>query len=255
MTIIIFLYGLIIGSFLNVCIYRIPWEESIVFPSSHCPSCRTKLRWYDNIPLVSYLSLMGKCRYCGEEISPQYPIVEFLNGIIYITIYKYMGLSLDFIFYALILSILIVIALIDIQHMIIPDILVLILVGTGLIYKLLAYIIYKTPLALLDSIGAMVLPSILFFLIIYLSKGGMGDGDLTLIGSLGFILGIRHVFLTVFLSFVLGGLISILLLALKVRGRKDPIPFGPFIILGFFITVLWGEQLISWYISSFIRGV
>ena len=113
MTIIIFIYGIIIGSFLNVCIYRIPREESIAFPSSHCPSCGTSLKWYDNIPLFSYISLMGKCRYCKTKISLQYPIIEFINGFTYLLLYNHFDLSLVFIFYALICSVLIVITFID----------------------------------------------------------------------------------------------------------------------------------------------
>ncbi|MCK9442993.1 MAG: prepilin peptidase [Tissierellaceae bacterium] len=255
MTILISLYGLLIGSFLNVCIYRIPREESIVFPSSHCPSCNTKLRWYDNIPLVSYLSLMGKCRYCGGPISPQYPIVELLNAFLYIIIYLQFGFSFNFIFFAIIFSILIVIGIIDLKEMIIPDVLVLLIMGITVVYKLLSYILYNSPPDIPNSIGGLVLSSLLFVAIIFLSKGGMGEGDVTLIASLGFILGVKYIFLTIFLSFILGAIISILLLLFKIKGKKDPIPFGPFIILGFMITVYWGEQLLNWYISNFFRGV
>lgn len=251
MTILISLYGLLIGSFLNVCIYRIPREESIAFPSSHCPNCGTKLKAYDLVPILSYIVQRGKCRYCGEKISPQYPIVELLNSLVYILIYYKFGFSLNFLFYGIIFSILIIIGFIDLKEMIIPDILVILILITTIIYKLLTFILYSKYPDLLNSIGGLVLSSLLFILIIVLSKGGMGGGDVTLIGSLGFILGIKNIFLTIFLSFILGAIISIILLVTKIREKKDPIPFGPFIILGFFITVFWGDELINWYLSLF----
>ncbi len=251
MTILISLYGLIIGSFLNVCIYRIPREESIAFPSSHCPNCGTSLKWCDLVPVFSFIVQRGKCRYCGEKISPQYPIIELLNAILYLIIYTKFGLSLEFFFYAIIFSLLIVITLIDLQHMIIPDILIILILVISVIYKILLYILYSKSPDLLNSIGGLVLSSLLFILIIIVSKGGMGGGDVTLIGALGFILGIKRIFLTIFLSFILGAIISIFLLITKIKGRKDPIPFGPFIILGFFIVIFWGEQLLAWYMNLF----
>lgn len=251
MTLLISLYGLIIGSFLNVCIYRIPKEESIAFPSSHCPNCNTKLKWYDNIPIISYLTLVGKCRYCGKKISPQYPTVELLNAIIYLIIYSHFGFSLELFFYAIIFSILIIITVIDLQHMIIPDILVILILGATIIYKFVSYLLYSNSPELINSLGGLVLSALLFIIIIIVSKGGMGGGDLTLIGALGFILGIKKIFLTIFLSFILGAIISIFLLITKIKEKKDPIPFGPFIILGFTITLFWGEQLIDWYINVF----
>lgn len=251
MTILISLYGLLIGSFLNVCIYRIPREESIVFPSSHCPNCGTKLKAYDLVPILSYIVQRGKCRYCGEKISPQYPIVELLNSLVYILIYYKFGFSLNFLFYGIIFSILIVIGFIDLKEMIIPDILVILIIIITIIYKVLLFLLYSKSPDLLNSIGGLVLSSFLFILIILISKGGMGGGDVTLIGSLGFILGIKKILLTIFSAFIFGAIISIILLVTKIREKKDPIPFGPFIILGFFITVFWGDELINWYLSLF----
>lgn len=247
MTLLIFIYGLTIGSFLNVCIYRIPREESIVFPSSHCPSCGTGLKWYDNIPLFSYLFLGGKCRYCKANISKQYPMVEILNGIMYILFFYRFGFTSDFVFYSLLSSVLTVITFIDLKEMIIPDILVLIIFILAIAYKLIGYFTLGVSPNLLSSIGGMFIAGGSFLAIILLSKGGMGGGDVTLISSLGFILGIKHILLTIFLSFLLGAVISIFLLAAKIKSRKDPIPFGPFIILSFYITVLWGQVIINLY--------
>ena len=251
MYILIFIYGLLIGSFLNVCIYRIPREESIAFPSSHCPNCGTSLKWYDLVPVFSFIVQRGKCRYCGEKISPQYPMIELLNAITYLFIYLQFGATLELFFYAIIFSLLIIITIIDLQHMIIPDILVILILVASIIYKILSFLLYNNPLYLLNSIGGLVLSGLLFTLIIVLSKGGMGGGDVTLIASLGFILGIKKIFLTIFLSFILGAIISIFLLITKIKNRKDPIPFGPFIVLGFSIVVFWGVQLLNLYKSTF----
>ena len=251
MLIIISLYGLLIGSFLNVCIYRIPKGESIAFPPSHCPSCQTNLKWYNLIPVLSYVFQRGQCGECKAEISLQYPLVELLNMALYILTYIKYGITLEFFFYAILFSLLIVIAIIDLKAMIIPDILVILIVGMTIIYKLVGYINYHQSPQLLDGISGLVLSALLFILIIWASQGGMGIGDVTLTGSLGFILGVKRIFLTIFLSFILGAIISVYLLVNKIKGRKDPIPFGPFIILGFFIVVFWGDGLLSWYLNFF----
>lgn len=251
MTILILTYGLLIGSFLNVCIYRIPREESIAFPSSHCPSCNKSLQWYDNIPLFSYLSLQGKCRYCGEKISAQYPTIELLNALIYLVLFYKFKLSVDFIFYALISSTLIVVTLIDLKEMIIPDSLVITILILSILQKVSNYLIYKTPINFTDTIGGLLLAGGIFLLIVILSNGGMGGGDVTLIASLGFVIGIRYILLTIFLSFLIGAFISVFLLASNIKTRKDPIPFGPFIIISFSIVLLFGERIIDLYIQLF----
>lgn len=249
MTLLIFIYGLIIGSFLNVCIYRIPRNESIAWPGSHCPTCSHNLKWYDNIPLVSYLVLKGKCRYCNTNISAQYPLVESLNAYVYIIMYMKFGFGLDFIFYSLISSILVSIIFIDLKEMIIPDSLVLCILVLSIIHKTVNHLLYGISPEIINSILGLLLAGGLFLAIVILSRGGMGGGDVTLTGALGFVLGVKYIVLNIFLSFVLGAIISIVLLAAKIKTRKDPIPFGPFIVLGFFITVLWGQDIINWYFS------
>ncbi|MCR3956712.1 MAG: prepilin peptidase [Gudongella sp.] len=251
LTIIIGIYGLLIGSFLNVLIYRIPRDENIAWPGSHCPSCGHGLRWYDNIPLFSYLLLRGRCRYCGDRISIQYPVVEATNAIIYILLFLsfYSGSKLDFVFYALISSVLVAIAFIDLKEQIIPDSLVLTVLTLSIIQKALLHFYEGVPFPLVNSILGLAIAGGIFLLILFFSGGGMGGGDVTLIAALGFILGVRLIFLNIFLSFILGAVISIFLLATKIKTRKDPIPFGPFIILGFFIVLFMGEDLISWYFN------
>jgi len=249
MDFIVFIYGLLIGSFLNVLIYRIPREENIAFPSSHCTRCNSKLKWYDNIPLISYILLRGSCRYCGQKISLQYPLIELSNGIVYLILVNHFGLGLDLVFYALIGSLLIGITMIDLKEMIIPDSLVISILVLSIVHKLVNYFIYDLSPNILGSIGGLILAGGLFLLIVILTKGGMGGGDVTLIGALGFVLGIRLILLNILLSFVLGAIISLFLLATKIKTRKDPIPFGPFIILSFFIVLLYGDNLISWYLD------
>lgn len=251
MYILIFIYGLLIGSFLNVCIYRIPRDESIAFPASHCPNCNTNLKWYDNIPLFSYLALQGRCRYCKEKISAQYPIIEVMNAIIYLVLFYKFKLSIDFISYALISSALLVVFFIDLKHMIIPDKLIITIVLFEILHKLALYFTDKEVYLKTSLIGAL-LAGLLFLLIVIVSRGGMGDGDITLIAALGFILGTRLIFLNIFLSFLIGAVVSVGLLGFKIKTRKDPIPFGPFIIVAFFIVLLFGERIIDLYMGLFI---
>lgn len=251
MYVLIFLLGTIIGSFLNVCIYRIPKGQSIIYPPSHCPNCSTPLKWYNLIPIFSFILQRGRCTYCGEKISLQYPIVESINGLLYIALYNKLGLTMDIIFYGIIFSILIVITFIDLKYMIIPDSLNIGLLILGLIYRIFRYNIYNIPINIINSILALIVPSGVFMLIILISKGGMGGGDMKLIGVLGFILGLKEITLTMFLSFLLGAIISIFLLLFNIKGKKDPIPFGPFICLAFMITVFWGDKLILWYMKKF----
>lgn len=252
MYILTFIFGSIIGSFLNVCIYRMPKEESIAYPASHCPKCNTPLKWYNLIPVLSFLVQKGKCRYCGDSISPQYPIVELLNGILYIIIFHFYGATIDSIFYSLIFSILIVVSFIDYYHQVIPDSLVVITLIITIMYKVLLFVLYKTPFNLLNSILALLVGGGLFLIIALVSKGGMGGGDIKLISVLGFILGFRKSLLNMFLSFIIGAVFSIFLLLLKRKGKKDAIPFGPFINIAFGITLFFGDRIISWYVLSFL---
>lgn len=251
MTILITIYGLLIGSFLNVCIYRIPKDESISFPPSHCEACDKKINWYDNIPVFSYLALRGKCRNCSSKISIQYPLIELLNATIYIILFKHFGFGASFIFYALIMSTLIVVFFIDLKHMIIPDKLIVTIVVFEVLHKVALYFT-DGGVALKTSLLGALLAGLLFLFIVIVTQGAMGDGDITLISSLGFILGTRLIFLNIFLSFLIGALVSVGLLAFKIKTRKDPIPFGPFIIGAFFIVLLFGEKIIDLYMGLFI---
>ncbi|WP_409227551.1 prepilin peptidase [Gudongella sp. SC589] len=253
MVFLIFIYGLLIGSFLNVLIYRIPRDENIAWPGSHCTSCGHGLKWYDNIPLFSYLFLRGRCRYCGERISLQYPAVEAVNAIIYVLLYIFFyQVKLDFVFYALISSALVAITFIDLKDQLIPDSLVLSVLILSILHKSLLHFYEGIPFPFVESLLGLLVAGGIFLLIVYFSGGGMGGGDVTLIGALGFVLGLRRIFLVIFLSFLLGAIISVFLLATRLKTRKDPIPFGPFIVLGFFIALFLGDNLLDWYFNILI---
>ena len=252
MYIVIFIIGILVGSFLNVCIYRMPREGSIVFPSSHCPHCSHPLLWYDLIPILSFVMLKGRCRYCKGVISPLYPTIEFINGIIYIIIFYFYGLSLEFVFYSLLISALLTITLIDLKHKIIPDGILLSIFIITILYKSTNYLLFHIPISLMDSLLGFLLGGGLFFLLAIISKGGMGGGDIKLISVLGLILGLKKTLLNILLSFIIGAFISLILLCFKKKGRKDVIAFGPFINLAFIISLFFGDKIICYYINSIL---
>lgn len=248
-NIFIFIFGIIIGSFLNVCIYRIPLKESIGFPASHCPNCNTYFRAMDLVPILSFLFSQGKCKYCAKEISFQYPIIEFINGLVYLLLYLKFGYSIEFLGYAVLCSILIVVAVIDYYHKIIPDTINIFGLIFGLIFHAINFSNFSN---LLQYIFGFLIGGGFLLLIAVLSKGAMGGGDIKLMAVLGFWLGWKFTLLILFLSFFLGGLISIILILLKIKGRKDTIPFGPFIVLATMVTVFYGNNIINYYIVTFL---
>ena len=245
--IFIFIIGLLIGSFLNVCIYRIPVEQSITFPPSHCTNCKTKLRPVDLIPVLSYLRYKGKCRYCGEKISLQYPIIEILNGLIYILIFINFGYSASFVFYSILSSLLVIIGVIDYKHTIIPNGSIIFGLIAGLIYRLILPLVLELEIPWIDSILGLLIGGGFFLLIAIIFNGGMGGGDIKLMGMLGFFLGLNKIIMVTFLSFIIGAVFTLPLLALKKKSRKDMIPFGPFIALSALITMLYYHELLNLY--------
>lgn len=248
--ILVSIAGLIIGSFLNVVIFRLPNGESIVFPPSHCQRCKKKLTPLELIPLFSYLFLKGRCKGCGEKISPRYPFIELLNGLLYLIIFYINGIALDTLFAFGLVSLLIVVTFIDLDHLLIPNkitasILVWV-VGQSLIQLLLN----QSNLSdLLDRIYGLLIGGGLFLLIAIVTKGAMGGGDIKLMGALGYYFGFAHTLGLIFFSFIIGGALSIILVSVKIKSRKDMIPFGPFICLAAMIMMVFGESIIDWYIN------
>ena len=248
-VVLIFILGLIVGSFSNVCIYRIPKNESIVYPASHCPKCHSPIKPVDNIPLLSYILLKGRCRNCKSKISIQYPIVEFLTGLTYLIIYLTYGLSIQSLIYIILSSALIIIAFIDLNEQIVPDVISLPGIVIGFILSFFVpYISFiNSGLGVIVGGGTILIiglgGSVIF------KKEAMGGGDVKLAAMIGAFLGWRFIIISLFLGFFLGALAGIILIMSKIKSREDVVPFGPFIILGSFITLLWGEKIISWYLG------
>lgn len=240
----IFLFGLIVGSFLNVCIYRIPKGDSIVFPPSHCTSCHHKLAAKDLIPLFSYFLLRGRCRYCGEKIPWRYPLVELSNGLGWVLImWYYQGMITgQSIAGMLLFSFSLVLSLIDIKHFLIPNSLVVVLLVAGIIY----HVWFREI-----SIGLLLLGLAVGFgfpyVIAVVSGGGMGGGDIKLCAAMGLWLGYPSIIYALFIGALLGSLVGITLIICRIKTRKDRIPFGPFLMLGFLAMIFFQKQIVFWY--------
>lgn len=256
MELLVFVFGLIIGSFLNVCIYRLPREMSIIRPPSACPSCKNQVKPLDNIPLISYIMLKGKCRYCGERISIRYPMVELLNGIFYLLIFYSFGFGWHLIPLFAFISAMIVITFIDLEFQIIPDVITLPGTGVGIISSSL---LLSDPLfninqsgilaGLFNSFIGILVGGGLFFLIAVVSRGGMGGGDIKMMAMVGAFIGWKGVLLVTFIGSLSGSIVGIFLMFLKGKDRKTKVPFGPFLALGSAITLFFGGEIIRWYLG------
>lgn len=248
LTIASIIFGAIVGSFLNVCIHRLPKEESIVKPGSHCPKCRTPIRYYDNIPVLSYLILGGKCRYCRASISIQYPIVEAITALSSFFLFIIFGVSLSFIYYFSFVAALIAITVIDLYHQIIPDVISL----PGIVIGLLGSLIIPQITFWSSLIGALSGGGSLFLVAtVYqwlFKREGMGGGDVKLLAMIGAFLGWKAVILTILLSSFIGSIIGITVMFIKGKDFKYAIPFGPFLAMGAVISLFWGESIIRWYL-------
>jgi leader peptidase (prepilin peptidase) / N-methyltransferase len=250
--ILIILIGLALGSFLNVCIYRVPLKKSILFPSSFCPKCGVKIRPYDNIPLLSFILLKGKCRNCKAKISLQYPLVEFITPVLLILAYWRFGLTWGFVARSILTLFLIATFFIDLRLRIIPDVLTL----PGIILGFLLSFVVKSPTFLNSLLGILVgggsfyLAAVLGELIF--KKESMGGGDIKLAMMLGAFLGWQKILLVLLLSAFLGSLIGgIALFFSKDVKETRTIPFGPFLALGAVIAMFLGDALISAYLRTF----
>ena len=244
LPIFIFLFGAAVGSFSNVCIYRLPKKLSIISPSSQCPSCSKGISPFDNIPIISFLMLRGRCRYCQSPISWRYPIIETITGLIFLSLYLNFRISPQFFIYALLCTSLIIIAFIDLEHKIIPDVITFPGIIIGLIISLTI-----PHITLINSIKGLLIGGGLFYAIAILSRGGMGGGDIKLIAMVGSFLGWKNVLLTIFLGSFFGSIAGIALIILKKKNRKDMVPFGPFLSLGAIISIFFGRDLIYLWLT------
>lgn len=227
-----FLFGAVVGSFLNVVILRLPNDEqSIVFPGSHCPKCGTDLHWYENIPLLSYIALGGKCRSCKTLISAQYPVVELCMAVLSLALYNRFGISFELFFYFLFLAALLVIIFIDIHHQIIPDVISLpgIIIGfAGSFFNPLVSW-HQSGLGIL--VGGGILYAIAFGYYLLTKRDGMGGGDIKLLAMIGAFLGWQSLLYVVFASSLAGSVVGIAAMFKQGKGGQTRIPYGPFLAL------------------------
>jgi leader peptidase (prepilin peptidase)/N-methyltransferase len=247
------LFGAVIGSFLNVCIHRLPRKESILWPRSRCPRCGTTISWYDNIPILSYLQLRGSCRHCHAPISARYPLVETLNAVGYGLIVWRFGFSALTFVYLLLWSALLVVSFIDLDYMIIPDRITLPGIVIGLILGTLFL-----PRWWDSVIGLVVGGGVLYFMAwispYLFGKEGMGGGDIKLLAMVGAFLGWKPAILTIFFGGVFGACVGLTLLAARLISRDDYLPFGPFLSLGAGVVMLFGQDILDWY-GHLLAGV
>ena len=244
-----FIFGTIVGSFLNVCIYRLPKKQSILFPLSYCPDCNKPIKFYDNIPILSYLFLGGKRRKCGNSISIRYPVVEFLTGLLFLALFLKFGLSVDYFIYLVFCAALLVVTFIDLDHQIIPDMITLPGIIAGLILSL-----FLTEITFLDSIIGLVAGGGGLFLIamgyhLFTKREGMGAGDIKLLSMIGAFLGFKAVIVTVFFGSLFGSLLGVLMMIKEKKGRRLIIPFGPFLTFGALVYLFWGEVIVQYYLN------
>jgi len=241
----IFCFGLAVGSFSNVCIHRLPRKESVVFPRSHCPACSLAIRPLDNIPVISYIVLRGKCRDCATRISPIYPVIEMVTAVLLLAGFIKFGLTFEFLVYSVMAPALVIITVIDIEHQIIPDIITLPGIALGL-----AVGTYTIGYA--DSLIGFFVGGGLFYSLAVLSNGGMGGGDIKYIAAIGALLGWQKVLLVIFVGSFLGSIVGAFQITVQKKSRKSLIPFGPFLASATLITLFYGNSLIRLYLDYLV---
>jgi leader peptidase (prepilin peptidase)/N-methyltransferase len=241
---IIFLFGIVIGSFLNVCIFRIPKKEDIVKMSSHCMSCGYHLKWYDMVPIFSFLALRGKCRRCGAKLSVQYPLIEAANGILYVCIVWTGGIGIESLLYCLMASALLVLSVIDFRTYEIPFGINLFILALGLVRAVTDFSNIVTYL--IGSLSVSIVLAILYY-----ATGGraIGGGDVKLMAACGLLLGWKLIILAFLLGCVLGAVIHVI--RMKVSGEGRVLAMGPYLSMGVLIAALWGGRLLTWYFGQF----
>jgi leader peptidase (prepilin peptidase)/N-methyltransferase len=254
-----FIFGATIGSFLNVCIGRIPNGESIIRPPSHCVRCQGAIAFYDNIPLISYLMLRGRCRTCGERFSPRYFLVEFLMGLLTLALYYRFGLGFEFLVGFIFVAAMIVISFIDLDVRIVPDVISLPGIVLGLALSIIGYF--------LNSGSTTLIPGPVSSLIGIIAGGGfllatawiyekitgvegMGGGDIKLLAMIGAFLGWPSIPMTLFFASVVGSVVGLTCMVLTGSGRRLALPFAPFLCSGAVLFVFFGEELIQFYLPS-----
>ena len=240
--------GAILGSFINVCIYRLPRGASVVFPPSACPSCGNRIRPYDNVPVLGWLWLMGKCRDCRTPISARYPVVEAMTAVLYVFMVWKLGVTWSLLPAVTFVSAMIVVTLVDYDARIVPDVITLPGTAAGILFSLI------TPLTLVDSIigaaaGFTLLLGIAWVYRRLTGVDGLGGGDIKLAAMLGAFLGYQGLFLTIFAASLMGTVVGILLMLAGKGGRRTALPFGTFLAPAAVAAYFWGADIITWYVG------
>lgn len=242
----IFIFGIVIGSFLNVCIYRIPKKEDIVKINSHCMSCNYNLKWYDLIPLFSYIFLGGRCRKCKTKLSIQYPLIEGLNGILYVLVVAMNGFTIESLLYCLMFSSLVTLSVIDFRTYEIPFGINLFILALGLIRVAMDYKNFLNYLIGFISVSGFL------YLLYLLTKGrGIGGGDIKLMAVSGLMLGWKCNILAFAFGCIIGSVIH--LIRMKISKQDHVLALGPYLSIGIMIAALWGESLLKWYFAAFLK--
>lgn len=243
-TVYFFILGLVFGSFYNVVGLRVPKKESIVHPPSHCTSCDQRLTGMELIPVISFLLQRGKCRKCKARISPVYLLTELVTGLLFAFAYNQLGFTWELAVALLFISLLVIINVSDIAYMLIPDKILLFFLPFLIVGRVLS------PLEpWWDAIVGAVLGFSILLLIAIVSKGGMGGGDIKLFFLIGLVLGALNTLLTLFVAAVIGMIVGVIVLKIRGKGRKTPVPFGPSIAVAAIIVYFYGENLIDFYLN------
>ncbi|MFO7962391.1 MAG: prepilin peptidase [Desulfobacterales bacterium] len=245
----VFVFGLMIGSFLNVCIHRLPESLSIVYPGSRCLRCGHSIKFYDNIPVLSYLILRGKCRNCASPISIRYPLVELMSALIAVAVFLKYGLTLESLIYYIWMAALLVVTFIDIDHQIIPDVITL----PGVVFFFSASF-FLSGVTWKESILGILLGGCSLYAVAWLyellmKKEGMGGGDIKLLAMMGAAIGWKGVLFTIFASSLIGSIVGVIIMAFSEKDLKLAIPFGPFLSIGGILFVFFGHELAAWYLN------
>ena len=244
--IFIAIIGLCIGSFLNVCIYRIPREESISFPPSHCTNCEHRLQWYELIPVFSYIFLKGKCKNCKEKISIQYPLIELTNAVLYVLVFLKYQYSLDTIKFMVLVSFLIVIGVIDLKTKFVYNSTMILMGIVAVIFLITDYAKLKSfPM---DNILGGILGLVIIGLIVFITRG-MGEGDIEIAAISGLFLGLKGEVFMLFFAVILGGIAGAIILIVKRKSGKTEMPFGPFLATAAIIAIFYGNFIINQYLT------
>lgn len=242
----VFLFGIVIGSFLNVCIYRIPKKENIVKIRSHCMECNYQLRWYDLVPLFSYIFIGGRCRKCKTKLSLQYPLIEGLNGLLYVLVVAICGLTIESLLYCFMFSALLTLSVIDFRTFEIPLEINLFILTLGLIRVALDYKNFLNYL-----IGFLSVSGFLYILFLITKGRGIGGGDIKLMAVSGLLLGWKLNILAFALGCIIGSVIHII--RMKVTKTDHVLALGPYLSIGIMIATLWGNDLLQWYFAAILK--